>query len=162
MPGGEQTLPPAVTTAIIGGESLSPRAKESWFAHYPKGRKLFNSYGPTETTRGGDGRRNQTMAPRRYAPLDGIYTAIVGEDLRLLPLGCSGELPIAGADRQPGIFASANAEREKFVTLEVNGHPMPAFRTGDIACQRRMGSWCSLAAKFVKRKSPGSASIWVR
>ena len=48
--GGERTLPPAVTTVIIGGESLSPRAKERWFAHYPKGRKLFNSYGPTETT----------------------------------------------------------------------------------------------------------------
>ncbi|WAY96887.1 AMP-binding protein, partial [Serratia marcescens] len=72
-------------TVIIGGESLSPRAKESWFAHYPKGRKLFNSYGPTETTVVATVAeiKNDGAAVTIGAPLDGIYTAIVGEDLRL-------------------------------------------------------------------------------
>lgn len=155
--GGEQTLPPAVTTVIIGGESLSPRSKESWFAHYPKGRKLFNSYGPTETTVVATVAeiKNDGAAVTIGAPLDGIYTAIVGEDLRLLPLGCSGELLIAGATVSLGYLHQPTLSAEKFVTLEVNGHPMPAFRTGDIACQRQDGQLVFLGRKIREAKIAG-------
>ncbi len=89
------------------------------------------------------------------APLDGIYTAIVGEDLRLLPLGCSGELLIAGATVSLGYLHQPTLSAEKFVTLEVNGHPMPAFRTGDIACQRQDGQLVFLGRKIREAKIAG-------
>lgn len=137
--GGEQALPPAVTTVIIGGESLSSRAKEHWFTHYPRGKRLFNSYGPTETTVVATAAeiRNDGTPVTIGTPLDGIYAAIVGENLAPLPLGCCGELLIAGATVSQGYLHQPALNAEKFVTLEVNGHLMPAYRTGDMACQRQ-------------------------
>lgn len=154
---GKRALPPTITTVIIGGESLSSQARKRWFTHYPDGIRLFNSYGPTEATVVATVAeiKNDDTPVTIGIPLDGIFTAIVGENLMPLPLGCSGELLIAGATVSQGYLHQPTLSAEKFVTIDVNGYPMSAYRTGDIACQRHDGQLLFLGRKVRETKIAG-------
>ncbi|MTH46372.1 AMP-binding protein [Intestinirhabdus alba] len=134
--GAERQLPPTVTTVIVGGESLSERTRAHWFLHHPGGRRLINSYGPTEATVVATAAavKNDDAPVTIGTPLKGVLTAIVGDNLKPVPVGNPGELLIAGATVSMGYLNQPALSAEKFVSLEVNGQQLPAFRTGDIAC----------------------------
>lgn len=133
--GGKLQMPATVTTVIVGGESLSARSKELWFSKHSGHRRLINSYGPTEATVVATAAevKNDDGPITIGSPLNGIFTAIVGENLAPVPLGCSGELLIAGDTVSMGYLNQPALSAKKFVTIEINGHQLPAFRTGDIA-----------------------------
>ena len=134
--GGELQLPATVKTVIVGGESLSARAKELWFLQPPCGRRLINTYGPTEATVVATAAevKNDDAAITIGSPLSGVFVAIVGENLATVPLGCSGELLIAGATVCLGYLNQPALSAEKFVTIEMGDRQILAYRTGDIAC----------------------------
>ncbi|MGF6190992.1 AMP-binding protein [Serratia sp. 2723] len=134
--GGELQLPETVKTVIVGGESLSSRTRDLWFLQSPCGRRLINSYGPTEATVVATAAevKNDDAPITIGSPLNGVFIAIVGENLTPVPLGCNGELLIAGPTVFMGYLNQPALTAEKFVKIEVNGRQLLAYRTGDIAC----------------------------
>ncbi|MEX0493719.1 AMP-binding protein [Raoultella terrigena] len=155
--GSKLQLPPTITTVIVGGESLSERARSLWFLHNPSGRRLINSYGPTEATVVATTAeaKNDDTPISIGTPLDGILTAIVGENLIPVPLGNTGELLIAGPTVSMGYLNQPTLTAENFVLLEVNKQKIPAYRTGDIACMGNDRQLLFLGRKVRETKIAG-------
>ncbi len=117
---------------IVGAEpfpdALYPRIREAGFKGI-----LFNSYGPTET-----------CVSVSIGVLDGKHVTIGGPTLNtaflirdesgnLLPPYARGELVIAGAQVGRGYVGLDEMTREKFITVDIDGRTVNAYRSGDIA-----------------------------
>jgi amino acid adenylation domain-containing protein len=90
-----------VREVLTGGDALSPDHVRRALAALPRGARLVNGYGPTETTtfatvhelRPGD-RVEDTVPIGR--PIQGTTCDVVDADGRTLPIGVAGELAIGG------------------------------------------------------------------
>lgn len=155
--GGALQLPSTVKTVIVGGESLSVRARELWFLQSPSGRRLINSYGPTEATVVATAAevKNDHAPITIGSPLSGVFAVIVGENLIPVPQGCSGELLIAGPTVSMGYLNQPELNTDKFVAMVVNGRELFAYRTGDIACLDDDGQLLFLGRKVHETKIAG-------
>jgi non-ribosomal peptide synthetase component F len=86
-----------------GGDAATPGAMEAVAAACPN-TKVFNAYGPTETTTfatfhhvvRADEALRATQSPPIGRPLDGMRLYILDSNLNLVPHGATGELYIAG------------------------------------------------------------------
>lgn len=150
-------LPPTIRMLIVGGENLSPQARNIWFSHQLSGKQLINSYGPTEATVvATTAEISNDSAPIPIGqPMDDITILIVGSNLQTVPQGCNGELLIAGPTVAMGYLNEPQLNEEKFLTVELNGTRIRAYRTGDIGCLGNDGKLYFLGRKNREVKIAG-------
>lgn len=129
----ERPLPPAVRAVVFGGEPLPPPLIERAFAN-PAVERVYNFYGPTETTIAATGvafGRGETPRTTIGAPLPGVTAAVLDPDGRPVADGEIGELYLAGPQVARGYLGRPDLTAAAFRT-GVPGLPGRAYRTGDL------------------------------
>lgn len=122
---------PDLRMVLVGGEAPSPELIARWSA----GRLFINAYGPTECT------VNASMVPCGNGhPLDATLRApankqlhILDEHLELLPVGCPGELCIAGLGVARGYRGRPGQTAAVFLPDPHGPRGARLYRTGDRA-----------------------------
>lgn len=124
---------PSLRLINLGGEICPPALVERWAT---PGRRLFNSYGPTEAT------VSASMAELRPGdpvtigqPLPNYGLLVVDADMKLLPAGETGELCIIGPGVAEGYLGRPELTAEKFLPNPWAEHAGESrlYRTGDLA-----------------------------
>ncbi|MFE0747832.1 amino acid adenylation domain-containing protein [Gordonia sp. NPDC058843] len=125
------TRPTTLRTVVFGGEPLSPPLLRNWAAAHPEVR-LVNMYGITETTVHLTATEVDVDDDRSDigVPLDGVAMAILGRDLRPVPVGAVGELYVSGDQVTPGYHNAAGPTASRFVA-DPGGTGRRMYRTGD-------------------------------
>jgi len=139
------TIPPAVLatmspetvpqdmTLIVAGEAVSSDLVEQWSA----GRRMFNAYGPTESTV--DATLWDCAGPWDVGrvpigrPIVNTRVYVVDASLRLVAPGVAGELYIAGAGLARGYLNQPALTAQRFVANPFAPAGQRMYRTGDIA-----------------------------
>jgi len=122
---------PVGTTVSVVGEECPSRIVELWSGRC----RLFNGYGPTETTistamAGPLGAVTTSPIPIG-TPLRNVRTYVLDECRQLTPPGAVGELYIGGAGVSLGYLNRKALNAERFVPDFIHeGHTM--YRTGDL------------------------------
>jgi amino acid adenylation domain-containing protein len=119
-----------VGTLITAGEQLAPQLAAVWM----RGRRLFNGYGPTETTIVASAARcgpGGGPLPPIGRPIVNTRTHVLDRSLRLVPPGVAGELYIGGAGVARGYARRAALTSERFVADPYAGDGSRLYRTGD-------------------------------
>jgi len=132
--------PPRALTVLCGGEALPVALGQRLMADC---RRLWNVYGPTETTiwstaadAGAHPRRPDLIG----RPLANTRIHILDRGLQPLPIGVPGELCIAGAGLARGYLNRPELTAERFVAAELFGTTERIYRTGDLARWRPDGN----------------------
>jgi non-ribosomal peptide synthetase-like protein len=122
---------PSVRLILLGGEALPPPLIGRWAK---PGRRIFNTYGPTEATvvaTAAEVRLGEPVTIGRPIPNYSAY--VVDEHLNLLPPGIQGELLIGGPGVAKGYLKRPELTAEKFIA-----NPFPSagrdpilYRSGD-------------------------------
>ena len=134
---------PAILTGLnilyIGGDKLEP-------ADVSKARRcnadllILNCYGPTE---------NSVISTRYAVPshevgVNGIPIGrsihesgayVMDRNMQLVPIGVLGELVVTGLGLARG-YVNPEDDLNRFVTIDIDGHPVRAYRTGDLVRYR--------------------------
>ncbi|NWA02234.1 non-ribosomal peptide synthetase [Pseudomonas gingeri] len=130
---GEPDALPALTTLVLAGEAPNPALAASWAV----GRRLFNAYGPTETTIWATVYRcNEQHDPDCPVPIgepiDRASVVLLDESGVPVRTGEVGELFIGGIGVARGYLNRAELSAERFVDSPfVAGERL--YRTGDLA-----------------------------
>lgn len=122
---------PTVRTIIFGGEVLTQRLAQRWCA---EGRRVFNSYGPTEVTvvaTIAEVRAHEPVTIGRPIP---NYTCYVVDDA-LAPVGPGvvGELLVGGPGVAEGYWGRPELTAQRFIAnpFDRDGPDPILYRTGD-------------------------------
>ncbi len=128
---------PGLRLINLGGEACPQAIVERWAR---PGRRVFNTYGPTEATVSASLAELQPGQPvtiGRPLPNYGLLVidAAVENGLRLLPQGETGELCITGPGVAAGYLGRPDLTAEKFLAnpWPTSGHESRLYRTGDLA-----------------------------
>ncbi|TFW29137.1 non-ribosomal peptide synthetase, partial [Duganella callida] len=117
---------------ITGGEALPPTLADHWASRY----RLFNAYGPTEAT--------VITAIYRYQqehggtmpigqPLANTPVYILDSQMRLVPMGVTGELHIGGIQVARGYLNRPELTAERFVADPFSDRPdARLYKSGDL------------------------------
>jgi amino acid adenylation domain-containing protein len=130
---GDEGPPPGLECVILGGEPCP----EPLAARWGEGRRLFNDYGPTESTvfvtvdERKDERREGRLTTGR--PIPGVEAHLLDFRLRPVPIGVHGEVCLAGAGLARGYLGLAEQTAERFVPNPFGGPGERLYRTGDLA-----------------------------
>lgn len=124
-----------VQLLIFGGEELTPAVVDKLKKGAAPELRVFNHYGPTETTIGKLIRQIDWQSEHPEInlgrPFGDAEVLIVDRKLRLLPPGAKGEIVIGGSGLARGYLNQPGLTDEKFV-----GHPYRTgkklYRTGDL------------------------------
>lgn len=122
---------PSLRIIILGGEACPPTVANRWCR---PGRRVFNSYGPTEATvvaTVAEVLPGEDVTIGR--PIANYSCYVVNEALELVPEGQEGELLIGGPGIARGYLKRAELTAEKFIA---NPFPLSSvdpvlYRTGD-------------------------------
>lgn len=122
---------PSLRIIILGGEACPPSVKQRWCR---PGRKIFNSYGPTEATVVAT---VDEVTPEEVVtigvPIPNYTCYVVDEQMRLVGPGVEGELLIGGPGVARGYLGRPDLTAEKFIANPF--HPMAGdpvlYRSGD-------------------------------
>ncbi|KAF0847397.1 enterobactin synthetase component F [Nocardia caishijiensis] len=129
---------PAVEVVAIGGEVCPAALMAEWAPQV----RLFNGYGPTETTI----MVTETDAMRPGGavtvgqPLPGVSTWVLDTRLRQTPVTARGELYVGGACVADGYLNDPAATASRFVA-DPFGDGSRLYRTGDLVCARPDGEF---------------------
>lgn len=123
---------------ILGGEVLTPELVERLLSICPSG-KIFNHYGPTETTIGTavypineDSLDHQARSVPIGYPLANTQLYILDENLKPVPVGVTGELYISGRGVTRGYLGQPEMTAEKYLDNPfVQSQKM--YKSGDMA-----------------------------
>lgn len=124
---------PTVRLLIVGGEVCSRDLVTRWCR---PGRRMFNTYGPTEATVIATWTECDPLRPVTIGePLPGYSAFVMDDHGRLLPPGEVGELLLGGAGLARGYVGREELNRERFIDVNVAGPDAPPtrlYRTGDL------------------------------
>jgi amino acid adenylation domain-containing protein len=129
---------------IIGGETASPEHVRGFLVRHP-GIALWNAYGPAESCMITTIER-VTLAdcdlpggvPVGY-PVPGTSVILLSARDQLCEPGQEGEICIAGQGLATGYLGQPELTAEKFPAIELDGHPVRMYRTGDIGVRDHGG-----------------------
>jgi amino acid adenylation domain-containing protein len=145
------TLPPSVLAVlpanaldgvrslIVAGEPCPAQLARDW----SRGRRLFNAYGPSESTvcaTWGE-HRGEAGAPPIGTPLANMRVYVLDQGLEPCPVGVTGELCIGGLGIARGYANRPGQTAERFVP-DPHGETPGArlYRSGDLARYRQDGT----------------------
>ncbi|CAH9063353.1 Dimodular nonribosomal peptide synthase [Pseudoalteromonas holothuriae] len=132
-----EIVPSCLTQVLAGGDVVSAESVKSLFAKAPSVR-FINGYGPTENTTfstchsvyGTDLIGSRLPIGK---PIDNSLCFILDENQQMLPLGCVGELCVAGEGLALGYLNNEEATNDKFIDVLIGGQTQRVYRTGDMA-----------------------------
>jgi amino acid adenylation domain-containing protein len=137
LSGNPSDMPDALRVVVFGGEPASAACVAKWVSLADPRVRLFNAYGPTETTIVSSLHEIDTTEPIAAdttlpigPPLPNSYYRIVDARLRPVPAGSTGELCIGGHSLARGYLAGTGGNPDRFVAdPELPGWRL--YRTGD-------------------------------
>ncbi len=133
-----------VREVFVGGEAADPRCMRSVLEDRPPER-LLNVYGPTENTTFSCWYALQSVAEDTETIPIGRAVAnsrayVLDADLKLVPVGVTGELYVAGRGLAWGYLRRPGLTAERFVANPYAAQPGETmYRTGDLACWNAAG-----------------------
>ncbi|GAB2813333.1 hypothetical protein GCM10027091_51940 [Streptomyces daliensis] len=141
---GVEALLPA-RSLVLGGEAGSPGwVQELVETAAAGGRRVFNHYGPTETT---IGVATAELTPKTVGggvvpvgtPIANTRFFVLDETLQPVPVGVTGELYVAGTGLARGYLGRPSQTGERFVACPYGAGGERMYRTGDVARWRADG-----------------------
>jgi non-ribosomal peptide synthetase-like protein len=122
---------PSLRLILMGGEALPPSLIMRWAA---PGRRMFNTYGPTEATVVATVAEVEPGKPVTIGkPIPNYSCHVVDDQLRPVGLGIQGELLIGGPGVAQGYLKRPELTAEKFIAnpFEVDDLSPILYRSGD-------------------------------
>ena len=118
-----------LSTVIVAGEPCPPEVVVGW----APGRRMFNGYGPTETTIWATSAALSAGQPVSIgAPIPGVCALVLDARLNPAPIGVVGELYLAGPALARGYLGRVALTAERFVANPYGGAGARMYRTGDL------------------------------
>ena len=123
---------PSLRLLILGGETCPPELVRRWCK---SGRRVVNTYGPTEATVVATCAECDPQRPVTIGrPLPGYVALVLNDLLQPVANGDAGELVLGGVGIARGYLGLPKLTAEKFITLDLDGSWSGRFyRTGDRA-----------------------------
>jgi amino acid adenylation domain-containing protein len=122
---------------IIGGDVCTAELVDRWAA----GRRMINSYGPTESTVVSTW--SEPLTPGGPPPIGqaiwGTQVYVLDRALRPVPVGITGELYVAGTGLARGYLYRPGLTAERFVANPFGDSGSRMYRTGDAVRRRANG-----------------------
>jgi non-ribosomal peptide synthetase-like protein len=122
---------PSLRMVLLGGETLPTPLVTRWAGN---GRRLFNTYGPTEATVVATVAEMSPGEPVTIGqPIPNYTCYVADENLNLLPCGMQGELLIGGPGVAQGYLERPDLTAEKFIRNPFGGDGRDPilYRSGD-------------------------------
>ncbi len=138
----DQDLPSSVRCIIVGGESIATESAAQWQQRSLFGARLFNAYGPTETTI--TATTYEYTSPTLLSdklkwlpigwPLSDSFVYVINAEGQLCPIGLSGKLYLGGSCLARGYLQQPDLTSEKFIPDSFSGFAgSRMYDTGDVA-----------------------------
>ncbi len=141
-------LPESIRLVIIGGERAIPERLAAWQKQVGQRVRLFNTYGPTETTIVATScellaeieRVEWQRAVLIGRPIDNVVTYVLDRQMEPVGIGIAGDLYIGGEGVARGYLKRADQTAERFIpdphSRDGGGR---LYRTGDVCRHRANG-----------------------
>src|SRR5262249_53090169 len=136
-------VPACLRRMIVGGEAVNGKTILTWFGRNGYRPRLFNAYGPTETT--GNATIHEPgpgdLSPKSIGrPMANMRVYLLDRQGQPVPVGVSGELYIGGAGLARGYLNQIGLTAEKFVPDPFSREAgARLYRTGDLVRWRADG-----------------------
>lgn len=142
---------PSGITVVCGGEAFPPGLVAGWSG----GRRLFNTYGPTEATIAAtiSAPLSEVDVPSIGVPLEGAVVRLLDARLRPVPVGAVGEIYLGGPGIARGYHARPGTTAASFVADAFGEEGGRLYRTGDLA------RWSPDGALFFVGRADGQVKV---